>query len=385
MKAIITVILASALLAPVVNAQSPRYVVRDLGPLPGGNFSQPGGVNDFGLVAGVSTTVDDTQHAVLWIDRRPFDIAKVGLGGPNSGAFGVNIWGQVSVLAETSTLDPNGENFCGYGTHLTCRAALWQLGLLKKLPTLGGYNSTVGTINNRGQIAGAAETSTPDASCASATLSQLLQYEPIIWGPNQGEKHQLPVPAGDTVGIALSINDKGQAVGASGLCSNTALPPIVVGPHAVLWEKDRSVHDLGNLGAAVANVALSINNFGQVVGASSPTPESGPFNGNHAFLWTRAHGMRDLGTLDGDVASGGTGINDAGEVVGVSNDPMGNIRAFYWTRDHGMKDLNTLISPDAPLLLLFASGINSKGEIVGWGVHLATGEIHAFRAIPNRH
>src|SRR6202158_6057607 len=152
MKLIISLFVASALLAPVLNAQAPRYVVKDLGPLPGGQFSQSGGLNDLGLVAGISATRDGAQHAVLWIGGRPWDIAGVGLGGPNSGAFGVNIWGQVSMLAETSKPDPNREDFCKYNSHLTCRAALWQLGILRKLPTLGGHNSTVGNINNRGQI-----------------------------------------------------------------------------------------------------------------------------------------------------------------------------------------------------------------------------------------
>jgi hypothetical protein len=48
--------------------------------------------------------------------------------------------------------------------------------------------------------------------------------------------------------MALWINDLGQAVGASGSCANTVLPPLALGPHAVLWERDGSVTNLGNLG-----------------------------------------------------------------------------------------------------------------------------------------
>src|SRR6266481_6020551 len=107
--------------------------------------------------------------------------------------------------------------------------------------------------------------------------------------------------------LALAINDHGQAVGASGRCENTALPPLAFGPHAVLWENDGSVHDLGNLGAAAGNIGLFINNQGHVVGASSLTADSTPSDGIHAFLWTKGTGMRDLGTLPGDLASGGVG------------------------------------------------------------------------------
>src|ERR1035438_6673048 len=53
----------------------------------------------------------------------------------------------------------------------------------------------------------------------------------------------------------------------SGLCSNSTLPPNPSGAHAVLWEKDGSATDLGNLGGTL-NVAASVNNLGEVVGAA---------------------------------------------------------------------------------------------------------------------
>ena len=43
-----------------------------------------------------------------------------GLEAPNSEAFGVNESGHASGLAETSMSDPNGEDFCGFGTHVIC-------------------------------------------------------------------------------------------------------------------------------------------------------------------------------------------------------------------------------------------------------------------------
>ena len=119
MRPIVTGIGAAALLVTVIHAQSPRYVLQDLGTLPGGTFSQASDVTDSGVFAGLSSASDGTQHAVLWINGRPFDIARGGLGGPNSGAFGINEWGGVSIQAETSASDPYGEDFCGYGSHLT--------------------------------------------------------------------------------------------------------------------------------------------------------------------------------------------------------------------------------------------------------------------------
>ena len=90
--------------------------------------------------------------------------------------------------------------------------------------------------------------------------------------------------------------------------------------------------------------------------------------------------MKNLGALYGDVDSAGLGINEAGDAVGVSFDEDGDPRAFL--RKNGvMTDLNTLPPADSPLYLLFAHGIDSRGEIVGFGVDGA-GNVHAFVATP---
>jgi hypothetical protein len=88
-----------------------QYSVTDLGTLPGGNFSQPFFMNRYGLVSGSSSVADGSQHATLWLDGLMGDIGSPGLGGPNSIAFGDNERFQSAGEAETSTPDPNGEDF----------------------------------------------------------------------------------------------------------------------------------------------------------------------------------------------------------------------------------------------------------------------------------
>src|SRR5258708_17991393 len=100
MKTILNSIAPCILLAALALAQPPRYTVTDLGTLPGGTLSQATFVSNNGLVTGLSTVPDGTQHAVLWYKGRIIDIAKPGLGGPNSGAFGVYQSGHVEVQAE---------------------------------------------------------------------------------------------------------------------------------------------------------------------------------------------------------------------------------------------------------------------------------------------
>jgi probable HAF family extracellular repeat protein len=360
-----------------------RYVVRDLGALPGGGFSQPGTLNDAGVVAGLSTASDGIQHAVLWVGDQIVDLNNSGDHGLNAAAFGINALGRVSLQTETSNYDPNGEDFCAYGNHRVCTAAVWQWGRFIGLPTLGGNNSTVGNVNTGGQIPGVAETATADSSCASKLPAQKLQYQAVVWGPDLHRVRALPLLGKDTVSVALWMNDRGQVVGASGACSNTQPPPIAYGSHAILWEADGTPVDLGNLGSTAGNVGLAINNRGEVVGASQLRDDSTPANGTVGFLWTRQHGMKNLGTLPGDVASGAVAIDDAGEIVGVSIDPAGNPRPVYWHNGVPV-DLNTQVASGSNLYLLWAGDINNRGEIAGWGVDTSTGEIHTYLAVPNR-
>jgi len=253
------------------------------------------------------------------------------------------------------------------------------------LPTLGGKNGAAVSINDFGQVAGVAEEDTVDAHCAAP---QTHDFEAVQWEPGKGQIQKLRPFPGDSVGVGLWINDKGQVVGQSGSCGNTLLPPLANGPRAVLWENG-AVIDLGNLGGAClngcksaalgafGNTPLYISSRGHVVGLSALQGEQ-TF---HAFSWTKETGkMQDLGTVQGDYASVAVGANDRGEVVGLSIDKSGNPRAFL-RRNGMMIDLNTLVQANAPIYALVAQFINSSGQIAGFGVN-GSGQTHAFLATP---
>jgi probable HAF family extracellular repeat protein len=118
-----------------------------------------------------------------------------------------------------------------------------------------------------------------------------------------------------------------------------------------------------------------MNDKGQVVGYAALIGDE-TFD---AFLWANDL-MLDLGRLPGDFFAVANGINQDGEVVGTS---VGFLpRAFIW-KDGQMIDLNTLISHTSDWALVFAQGINDRGQIVGGGVH--NSEAHAFLLTPKRH
>ena len=382
-------------------AQPQHYAVTDLGPA-GNPFSLANFVNNYGVVAGSDTAPDGTSHSVLWYKNQFWDLTEItntnqpGLLGPNSAAGSVNTFGQVLIGGQTPATDPNHENFCGYGPEFQCAVFLWSHGVMTQLPNpLGGTNSGLGAMNNRGEVAGYAETTVRDPKCLATapngTGPQLFDYEAVVWGPQLGQFRRLKPLPGDTVGIALGINEGGQVVGISGGCGNTVIPGGTAGPHAVLWDTDGRVYDLGSFGGTsnpgvlgVGNGAFAINNQGQIAGTSAP-----PGNLlNQPFFWTREKHIQHLPLLPGDVVGAGLAINNWGAVVGASISPgglaSGNPSAVLWEHgpEGGVTDLNMFLTTDSPFAaLLIAFGINDDGEIVGYGATSA-GEVHAFLASP---
>ena len=382
MKAITKALVAGGMLTLSLAAQSQTtYLVTDLGAV-GNQPGQPTAVNNAGVVAGVIVSPDNVAHATVSYKGYNYDLGTPGLGGTNSFAHNVNQTGQVVGNAETAALDPHNEDFCGYKalglvTHgTTCLPFLWQDGVFTPLATLGGTNGIASLINNRSQAVGWSETAQPDPNCPFPLTTQ---FKPTLW--SIGSVQALPLAPGDQDGVAIAINDHGQAVGASGACTSfnlingTQLQAL----HALLWQNGVAT-DLGNLGGTGhggGNIALYVNNEGQVVGNSDTAGDKA----NHAFLWTKQKGMQDLGTLPGDAISTGIWINDNGIIAGVSADANFNPRGFVW-QNGVMTDLNTVVSPASSLYLLTACSVNATGQVIGFAVDKNTGALHGYLATP---
>ncbi len=114
--------------------------------------------------------------------------------------------------------------------------------------------------------------------------------------------------------------------------------------------------DLGALGGYYSS-AQAINDRGQVVGALRDNLN---INYSHAFLYSEGV-LRDLGTLGG-TRSEALGINDLGQVVGTSYTPGDTESPIFLYSDGSMKNLGKM----GAYWLAKATGINNKGEIVGW-------------------
>ena len=354
------------------------YKVTDLGTNNSNdNFSMAMGLNNHGWAENMDGFVNPPENnlfttvargrAVINVDGLNIDLGTLGKPDGNSWINwgGINERGEAVGMSETAVPDPDGEDVCGFGTKLTCSPFLWRNGHMSALPTVGGNNGQASAINNRGQVAGYAETSVVDSGCPpyKTTLG-------VLW--NKGKAQPLPTVGSDPDGIAFGINNRGQAVGYSGTCT-TAL-------HAVMWENGTAVV-LPDLGFPRSNIAFAINNRGQIAGKVR-TADGTTYV---AALWQPDGTLTNLGILPGDFAAFATGINNRGQVVGNNFDSSFNwSHGFIW-QNGVMTDLNTQIPADSNLFIISASNINDHGQISGMatvvsGPHM--GDIHAYLATP---
>lgn len=241
--------------------------IRDLGTLPGGDYSSAFAINDSGIVVGTSNTSTST-HAFSWTLGHGLTDLGTLPGANASSALAINNQSQVAGSS---------------GGH----AAMWSGGTVQDMGTLGGATSEAHGINNSGAIVGVSDTSSgPHA---------------FLW--QNGAMQDLGLLSGDTSSRADHINDSGMVVGASEGSG---------GVRAFIWTSAGGMQPLGSDGTY--SEAFDINNEGQVVG------EVASSLGTRAFLWTSEAGLIDLNTkvinLPGDtVLIGAFSVNDKGQIV----------------------------------------------------------------------
>ena len=243
--------------------------IRDLGTLPGGDYSSAFAINDAGVAVGTSNTFTST-HAFSWTLTQGLRDLGTLPGANASSALAINNQGQIAGSS---------------GGH----AALWSSGSIHDLGTLGGATSEAHAVNKLGEVVGVSDTSSgPHA---------------FLW--QNGGMQDLGILPGDNSSRADHINDSGMVVGASQGSG---------GIRAFVWTPTAGMQPLGSLSSGVYSEAFDVNNAGQVVG------EQATALGTRAFLWTAKDGLIDLNeavdNLPSDVVlTGAFSVNEKGQIV----------------------------------------------------------------------
>jgi len=249
--------------------------IKDLGFLPGGNYSVATSINDAGQVVGTSNSTNG-MHGFLWTSGNGLSQLSNLHPTDTSSAYAINQSGQIAGAS---------------GGH----AALWMANSVKDLGTLDGDWSEAHGLNNIGQVVGVADTpSGPHA---------------FLWIDGSGMK-DIGILPGDSSSRANHVNDQGKVVGAS---------EGMQGVRAFLWTRTAGIQELASLPSGSYSEAFGINNRGQIVG------QSGSSLGTRAVLWSDGS-VVDLNDLVpdlpvGTILTGAFSINDNGQIVafGVSN------------------------------------------------------------------
>jgi hypothetical protein len=254
-----------------------------------------------------------------------YDIGVVQQGDEASQGFGVSPAG----IAVGRSLSNNGS-----------QAFTWTLnGGLVGLPNLAGRSYCVSnSANDSGIVVGTGATT----AFGSGRL-------PVIW--QNGVVSQLPLPVGQTLGDANSINASNVAVGSVNAGSDQRGVIYSGGTATIITQTTTN--------GSFFLTAFGINDSGRIVGQGIDPQNAAR---NVGIVYDIGQSMAfEVGALPGHNGALAFGVSNSGYVVGSSMQNQGLGLPFIWSEANGMVGI-----PLAPATSLGqAEGVNSSGWVVG--------------------
>ena len=320
-----------------------------------------------------------------------YDIGVIDAGDDASQGFGVSHGG----IAVGRSIRTGGS-----------QAFTWTLnGGIVGLPNLAGRSHAVSnSANDNGIVVGTAAT----------TLFGTSRL-PVIW--QNGAVSQLPLPPGETLGDANSVNASNVAVGSvdagslqrgaiysggsgtiitqttangsffvtafgindSGRVVGQGIDPMNAARNVgIVYDIGQNMaFEVGALPGLNGALAFGVSNTGYVVGSSMLNQGSGL-----PFIWSDQGGMVAIPLASGTSQGSARAVNSAGWVVGNDSSAFSIPFLYDGTNTYRLADL---IPPNSGWDLSMntsssADGISEDGVIVGTGVH--NGETHAYAMVP---
>ncbi|MBI5013942.1 MAG: carboxypeptidase regulatory-like domain-containing protein [Deltaproteobacteria bacterium] len=322
------------------------------------------GINEAGSVAGTACNSLGQARAWIWTPRNGLiDLGTLG-----------GVTSYAAAIGARDVVVGQADNRWGLP-----RAFVWTPDTgIRDLGTLAGdTTSTAIGIGDTGYAVG-------------RSLSSTGRDRAVFWNLPRGTTASLPGLAGGDENWAAAVTGAGAVAGSSDDASGWM--------HAVLW-KYPNVLDLGTFGLDAA-MAWDVNSDEMVVGDAVDSdlpegeaknwglyqsficgdqPSSDGWRLRRAFRWHE--GTSELLPLGGGVSSSARAVNSSGNIVGTVSFGDGTTHAFLWGEGEPV-DLNSLVAIDSGWVLVAASDINSRGQIVGQG--LLNGQRRAFLLSPIR-
>ena len=254
-----------------------------------------------------------------------FDIGVVDVGDTFSQGFGVSPAG-IAV----------GRSIRNDGSH----AFTWtSQGGIVGLPDLAGRSYCVSnSANDNGIVVGTGATT----AFGSGRL-------PVIW--QNGVVSQLPLPVGQTLGDANSVNASNVAVGSVNAGSDQRGVIYNGGSATIITQTTTN--------GSFFLTAFGINDSGRIVGQGIDPQNAAR---NVGIVYDIGQSMAfEVGALPGHNGALAFGVSNNGYVVGSSMQNQGSGLPFIWSEANGMVAIP--LAPDTSLGQ--AEGVNSSGWVVG--------------------
>src|SRR5882757_3866152 len=279
----------------------------------------------------------------------------------NGGIVGLpNLAGRIHAVSNSAN-----ENGVVVGTAATTLfgtdrlPVIWQNGAVSQLPLPPG--ETLGDAN-----------SVNASSVAVGSVDAGSLQRGAIYSGGSGTIITQTTPTGSFFVTAFGINDSGRVVG-QGIDPNNAARNV-----GIVYDIGQNMaFEVGALPGLNGALAFGVSNTGYVVGSSMLNQGSGS-----PFIWSDQGGMVAIPLATGTSEGSARAVNSSGWVVGTDSSAFAIPFLYDGTNTYRLADL---IPPGSGWDLSMntsssADGISEDGIIVGTGVH--NGETHAYAMVP---
>jgi len=236
---------------------------------------------------------------------------------------------------------------------------IWQNGVVSQLPLPVG--ETLGDAN-----------SVNASNIAAGSVSSGSSQRGVIYSGGSASIIIQTTPDGSYFLTAFGINDSGRIVG-QGIDPNNAARNVGI----VFDIGDSLAFEVSALPGMNGALAFAVSNTGYVVGSSMLNQGSGL-----PFIWSDKDGMVAIPLASGTSEGSARAVNSAGWVVGDDSSAFSIPFLYDGTTTYRIADLIPANSGWDLSMNTSSSalGISEDGIIVGTGVH--NGETHAYAMVP---